>query len=317
MAKFRRTHSPDNSKRSGKSAGGFSKVRMFLLIAILFGLIAYGLKYLPSLSNVFEENSPDKENSYEPKYQDPATQIRHFLPTTKLGKEVHHTFYSLSYSEKDEQAEWVAYELTRDQLNGSRVPRTDWFEEDKSVSTKSAHFEDYRSSGYTKGHLVPAADMAFSKQAMDETFLMSNISPQLRAFNGGIWRELEEDVRDWVRQHGRLYIISGPVLNEQINQQIGRNKVSVPKQFYKILLLDEPGNEQAIAFLIPNERSEKPLSDYTTTIDEIESLTKIDFFGSVFNNSNIEKKVESAFDVKYWKIDPVRFDRRIKSWNNQ
>jgi endonuclease G len=117
-----------------------------------------------------------------------------WLPTSK-GNIVEHTFYSLSYIEKYEQAEWVAYNISDEQLKKPNVKRTDWFETDPKVITGSAKHSDYKGSGYTRGHLVPAGDMAFEELAMKETFFMSNMSPQIRSFNNGIWRELEEQSR--------------------------------------------------------------------------------------------------------------------------
>jgi endonuclease G len=253
---------------------------------------------------------------YEPKFQDPATEVRNHLPDTRLGTLVHHRYYSLSYSEQHEQAEWVAYKLTREMLDGPRVPRTDWFEEDPAVLSKSAHFEDYRSSGFTKGHLAPAADMAFSKEAMDETFLMSNISPQDRAFNNGIWRELEESTRDWARKHGHLYVVTGPVLENLFSQKIGRNQVSVPSAYFKVLLLDDFESSKGIGFIIPNTLSERPLSDYMVSIDDVEEITNLDFFKNILTQST-EEKIESTFNSREWPFDLSRFDRRINSWNKQ
>ncbi len=79
------------------------------------------------------------------------------------------------------------------------VDRQGDFRPDDKVKTGSATPADYRSSGYDRGHLVPAADMAFSAEAMSATFVMSNISPQARNFNNGVWRELEELTRSWAK----------------------------------------------------------------------------------------------------------------------
>jgi endonuclease G len=305
MAKFRRGHS---NHKKGK---GTRSLRFILLVGVLLSIFFFLFTYLPKLSESNEANGPNR-----PKYQDPATEVRGYLPTTHFGNTVHHQYYSLSYSEEHEQAEWVAYELTRDMLNAPKVPRTDWFEQDDAIPTRSAHFEDYRSSGYTKGHLAPAADMAFSTDAMEETFLMSNISPQDRAFNNGVWRELEESTRDWARKNRHLYIVTGPVLTKLFSQKIGRNEVSVPSAYYKVILSAEPGAEKGVGFIIPNTRSERPLNEYMVSIDDVEELTNLDFFKAVLSGQN-EKSTEASFDAQQWPFSLARYQKRIDQWNRQ
>ena len=109
------------------------------------------------------------------------------LPISTTGEIVKHKYYTLSYSEKNEQAEWVFYLLTKANSVGA-VERGNNFRPDPSVPTGSASLLDYRNSGYDKGHLCPAADMSFNAQAMSETFYLSNMSPQVPSFNRGIWK---------------------------------------------------------------------------------------------------------------------------------
>ncbi|MDZ7792136.1 MAG: DNA/RNA non-specific endonuclease [Spirochaetia bacterium] len=121
-----------------------------------------------------------------------------------------HTGYTLSYSEEHEQAEWVAYKLTIEELQGD-VERTDNFREDKKVDTETASLSDYRGSGYDRGHLAPAADFSWSEEAMSDTFYLSNMSPQKPGFNRGIWRSLESQVREWAIRDKALLVVTGPV----------------------------------------------------------------------------------------------------------
>jgi endonuclease G len=141
------------------------------------------------------------------------------------------------------------------------------------------------------------------------------MSPQVREFNNGIWRELEEQTRDWARKFNHLYIVVGPILNN-IQKKIGDNKVSVPDKFYKVLLdLSEP-EVKAIGFIIPHEKSTKHLHEFAVSIDQIEKVTGINFFEG-FLDSAQEKELEANYDTKLWKVDNKRFRQRVEKWNNQ
>lgn len=235
------------------------------------------------------------------------------LPASTTGEVVAHTYYTLSYNEDNEQAEWVAYELTRDRLDKNWVERASSFRPDPDVRTESATPRDYSGSGYDRGHLCPAADMAFDTLAMSESFFMSNMSPQLKGFNGGIWRELEESTRDWARKYEHLYVVTGPVLSRPGKGNIGFSKVTVPAAFYKVLLA--PAQHRAIAFVLPNEVSTRPLMDYAGTIDQVEELTGIDFFPRLLKG--LDEELEGSLDKNAWPVNQRRYDLRMRDWNNR
>ena len=130
------------------------------------------------------------------------------------------------------------------------------------------------------------------------------------------WKELEEQVRDWAFSSGSVFVITGPVLNSDIRQKIGDNKVSVPDKFYKIILDTKSRKEKAIAFIIPNEVSTQPLSKYAVTIDRVEEITGIDFFGDLLNDSE-EEDLESKIDTGDWKFSDKRYNLRVNKWNYQ
>lgn len=144
---------------------------------------------------------------------------------------------------------------------------------------------DYVNSGYDRGHLVPAEDRRFSEEALKETFYLTNVSPQNPSFNRGIWLQLENLVREWVKKYGELIVITGPVLEDlegNINLQIGVNEdITVPWAFYKIIIRKGDPTDKVIAFLIPNEDFEKPfpsLSDFLISICDLQEITGIQFF---------------------------------------
>ncbi|MEZ4967849.1 MAG: DNA/RNA non-specific endonuclease [Saprospiraceae bacterium] len=235
------------------------------------------------------------------------------LPASTTGEIVRHRYYVLSYDEDYEQAEWVAYEITRERLNENWAERPNTFRPDPDVRTESATPRDYSGSGYDKGHLCPAADMAFDEKAIDETFYMSNMSPQLRAFNGGIWRELEECTRDWARKYKRLYVATGPVLDGQSLGQIGFSKVTVPAAYYKVLYA--PDQHKAIGFLMPNQMSAQSIMEYARSIDQVEEATGLDFFPRLLNGLNEE--LEASLDRDAWPIDRRRYEKRLDEWNRR
>ena len=192
---------------------------------------------------------------------------------------IDHNFFQLGYSENHEQALWAGHLLTKANLLKPNVPRTDYFEVDPLVSTVSAHHRDYTRSGYSRGHMIPAADMAFSSEAMDRSFYMSNISPQLSSFNGGIWRELEELCRDWAMANGALYIVTGPLFLSDEKGKIGQTSgVTVPSHFYKVLLTTD---YDAIGFIIPHRLCTEPIMQFAASIDSVEHLTGFDFFNKL------------------------------------
>jgi endonuclease G len=219
-------------------------------------------------------------------------------PTTSQKLEiVKHSAYALAYAEKYEQPAWVAYRLTASMVSGSNK-REDNFRPDPDVSTKSAVPEDYRGSGYDRGHLAPVADFKASAKWMDETFFMSNMSPQLHEFNAGIWEKLESKARGWARHNKTIYIVSGPILRDGL-PTIGRyNKVAVPELYYKVILDIREPELKAIGFIFRNEGTKKPLQSFAMSVDEVERQTGFDFFPRL--PDDLEKQLESQNDFSVW-----------------
>ena len=242
-----------------------------------------------------------------------------YTHSTKKGKLYHHENYSFSYSEEDEQSEWVGYELTREETKG-KLQRKGSFEEDPIVTTESAHPYEYRQCGYTKGHLAPAADMKFDQTAMNECFYTSNISPQKQKFNAGIWNTLEMQVRHWAQVFSTVYVVTGPILTndcEKISYTNNRgekenSKITIPKYFYKIVYdFSYKGKEKMIGFIVPHEGARGSIFDYAVTVDKIEEETGIDFFHNLSKAKQAE--LESQINVEAWK----KFIYINNKYNNQ
>lgn len=303
-------------RNSSSDSGGFLfKTGIFALLAgAAFWIFnQFSGKKTPEVV----ENQPQIEIPAEkPKTEIPVQQSQvpeNILPASTTGEVVRHTYFTLSYDEDHEQAEWVVYEITRERLNENWAARPNTFRPDPDVRTESATPRDYNGSGYDKGHLCAAADMAFDEKAIDETFLMSNMSPQKPAFNAGVWRELEECTRDWARKFKRVYVATGPVLTQTPLGSIGFSKVTVPGAYYKVLYA--PEQHKAIAFVMPNELSSKPVMDYATSIDKVEQLTGLDFFPNLLKG--LDEEIEASLDKEAWPVDRQRYQERVQEWNKK
>jgi len=209
---------------------------------------------------------------------------------------VRHKHFFLSYSEEHEQAEWVAYYLMSENNRQHHLERP-YFLQDPLVDTESTHWKNYKDTGYDKGHLVPAADMKFSKEAYNETFYTSNVAPQNKEFNSGIWNRLEQKARYWAEKYTAIFIVTGSILHDNLIT-IGEEKVSVPGYFFKILVRVQNDGLVMIPFLVPNEKSDAPLYKFAITINEIEAITGIDFNQKI--SEKIEEKIQKEMSYKEW-----------------
>ncbi len=220
-----------------------------------------------------------------------------YLPTSN-GELIKHTYYSLSYIEKHEQPEWVAYYLSPDMLK-KVYERKDSFKADPSVSTNSATYADYKSApDFDAGHLLPCRQMQFDCTSMSETFFMSNMSPQRSSFNRHKWAYLEKLERNMAWRNNGLYVVTGPVLT-RVSGTIGvSNKISIPEYYYKVFLRYDGTEKKAIAFILPNRKEGKPFEKYVVSVDSVESLTGIDFFPAF--DDILEDKLEAYSDKSKW-----------------
>ena len=207
------------------------------------------------------------------------------------------TGYVASYNKTTLLPNWVAWHLTAERTEGSAKRSGVDFAEDTEVPEPRATDWDYYNSGYDRGHMCPAADNKWSKKAMEESFLFTNMCPQNGKLNRGDWHEMEMACRKWAKKYGDLYIVCGPILYKGKHKTIGKNKVVVPEAFFKVVLRtgDDP---QAIGFIYKNTSGNRPKDSYVNTVDEVERITGIDFFPSL--PDDVEKKVEAECDLGLW-----------------
>jgi endonuclease G, mitochondrial len=207
--------------------------------------------------------------------------------------------FHLAYNEEFEQAAWVAYVLTKNDVLSGTEARTENFRPDTMIKTGSAAPVDYLRSGYDRGHLAPAADFKWSSTAMSESFLMSNMSPQLPGFNRGVWSRLESKVRDWAIANDSILVITGPIFNG-IEVYIGENRVGVPRAYFKVIADISSPSYKVLAFIMDNQSSQADLFSFAVAIDSVESITGFDFFAGQPDRKMIER-AESVVDLTAWR----------------
>lgn len=210
--------------------------------------------------------------------------------SSRGGQVITHTGYTVKYDADFKTPQWVAWQLTDSKAQGSES-RYNKFMPDPDVIGAKAYSKDYSNSGYDRGHMAPAADMKWSRQAMIESFYMTNVCPQNRNLNRGDWKDLEEKEREWAIRYGTVSIAAGPIYYTHSPQRIGANKVAVPDAFFKVLLVNYPQAPKAYGFIFQNKAGSHSLSYYQLTVDEVEEQTGMDFFSKL--PDDVEKRIEA------------------------
>ena len=221
------------------------------------------------------------------------------LPTIKKGEQViTHIGYTTSYNSKTLNPNWVAYELTREEVQGECKGKTS-FCWDPDVKGRKSRREDYKNEqNWDKGHMAPRADMKWSVQAFEESYYLSNICPQNHDLNAGDWLKTEKLARRMAEKYGKVYVICGPVFIFNKYGTLGENKVWIPDAFFKALLVKVNDRYESIAFYMSNESQKNEIMHYVRTVNDIEVLLKMDLFPAL--PDSVEEKVESTFSRSIW-----------------
>lgn len=221
------------------------------------------------------------------------------LPLMKdSGSTYFHSAYALNYNEAAEQPNWVAHIISPEITNGV-ITRTNDFRIDPLVKTGTANKNDYWESGYDRGHLAPSADFKWSQKALSESYLYSNMTPQIPELNRERWAQLEDFLREYVVEHQRpLYVVTGAIFDRGLDS-IGPNRVAVPKRFYKVVLDYGTQPMRSIAFILPNEYCKYPVLSYAVKVDSVENITKIDFFNKL--SMATQNITENTFVDSVWR----------------
>lgn len=223
------------------------------------------------------------------------------LPVISATDEIiRHDNYVICYNREMYIPNWVAYELTSKEIEGDEERGDRMFSMDPKYRKTQAMREDYYDSGWTKGHMAPAADFRWSASAMDETFYLTNVCPQNERLNGKDWEYLERQVRGWAERYGKVWVVTGPIVGENKYGRIGERGVVVPDSFFKAVLIEKKGKYHSIAFVMDNDSKRYYLEDCAVSVNYLEEMTGIDFFPAL--DDSIEDKIEGQLRPSEWGI---------------
>ena len=253
--------------------------------------------------NSDKSNSPKKTNGKKKTTQKNSFEVKQGLeiPTSKANVPsllLYREGYTTSYNVDTRTPNWVAWHLTANHTNGPAKRKGIIFQADEDIPAPRVDTYDYMRSGYDRGHMCPAGDNHWSQKAMEQSFLMTNICPQVPALNSGLWNTIEKQCRTWAQVYGDVYIVCGPIYFNQKHKTIGKNKIQVPEAFFKVVLRlkDEP---KAIGFICRNASAKgRKKTDYINSVDEVERITGMDFFSQL--PDDIEQQIEGQADIKDW-----------------
>lgn len=254
---------------------------------------------------------PEKPSGYASMLEIPALKggsMNQFIThTTKRNGKDYPTY--MEYSYKYKHSYWIAYRF--DNTTGGNVGRNEAYKPDPELPSQyAAKHNDYTNSGYTRGHLCASSDRQYSKEANQQTFYMSNISPQSgNGFNqsGSAWNTGEDKVQAWgyniSRSTDTLYVVKGGTIGEGMIKGYIKNEIAIPKYFFMAVLFRSGDNYKAIGFYMPHENlkddpDKKDPKKYLMSIDALEQETGIDFFHNL--PDNIENTVEATYNVNDW-----------------
>ena len=222
------------------------------------------------------------------------------LPATNIWDVIiEHTGYSSSFNSTLLIPNWVAYELTSEELKGTvRRPSNSPFQPDPDYQGRQPERGDYSNSGWDKGHLAPCADMKWDENAMIESFYFTNICPQDHDFNAKDWEKLEEKARSIAQKKGSLYIICGPVVTKGEYGTLGNNKVTIPDSFFKAFLYKDSSGYHSIAYLMPNKNTGLPTSNFAMSVNDLEAIIDLDLF--TYLDEKKQESVEAQLLLSDW-----------------
>lgn len=205
--------------------------------------------------------------------------------------------FTVSFNPETLQPNWVSYTLTAEQVEQTKhtpkIPR--YFMPDPNLNLPQATNEDYSGSGWVRGHMARRQDMKWSEQAVKESDYFTNICPQNKEMNNGVWHQIENLARRLAVRYDSVMIVCGPVFTTSSPQTFGAHKVCIPDCYFKAFLINHAGVFHTIAFLCPNNADVVTIDSVVNSVNIVESVSGLDLFE--FLDDHVEEKVESQVDL--------------------
>lgn len=259
---------------------------------------------IPKAGPVISQSAPSQSRAEIPSNRaKPKNEIQAKLEIPAFSESediVSHIGFTASYNHEMLIPNWVAYELTAEECEGT-LKGKESFCWDPELKGRQPNREDYKNEAqWDRGHMAPKADMKWSVQAYEESYFLSNVCPQNRSFNSGSWASTEKFARRIARKYGRAYIVCGPIVTMQQYGTLGTPKIIIPDAFFKAVLIKKETSYSAIAFIMQNKPETQDLKGCSMSVDKLEAIVGIDLFCNL--KSSIQKEIESTVTYSDWGI---------------
>lgn len=217
---------------------------------------------------------------------------------------LNHRALKISYNAVHRIPNWVYYDLSRQNLMNSCAKRKDKFRADTQLTAAQFPKElvigesGYKNSGFDRGHMAPSGDFIWDQSINEDTFFMTNMSPQTAELNQKTWNALEDHVRNWACGFGELKVYTGPIISKDMKRL--SSCVSIPNKFFKVLVGMKEKKLVGIGFVYDqNDKSGDPYKQRAMSIREVEELAGINFFANDYAQK-VQDEFETNFNIQDW-----------------
>ena len=276
-------------KGSRKAA---NRIKVILTLVILIAI------YLNS--NLFSNTNDTNTQEYNKPYTHNSNQPLEFPQMSGDEKLINYEGFVVSYNYINKIPDWVAYEMKNYETGGEYTRNGKKFRPDNALPYPQAEDNDYKNSGWARGHMAPAADFKWSDKAMSDTFYFTNCCPQNSSLNGGMWSTLEKKVRDAAVEYNSVWVITGPIVGKNRYGTIGENKIIVPDSFFKALLVHDGSTYHSVAFIMDNCKQKSNMQSCIVNVNQLEERLNLNLFEAL--DDAIEEKVEGCYTLSIWNL---------------
>lgn len=272
---------------------------------------------LPSCSNDSEDNCNSQNFNSNPLVIQNANNLEIPRIDDKAGKIISHYAsgilnYTVDWHADKKHSRWVAFTFTaensKQNWDRNNWSNTEWkgdpFQPDPAFpQQEQIGIKELFNTGYDRGHLCASADRLNSKDCNEQTFYMTNMSPQIRKFNQQDWVDLEGLVQNWGRSNtfrDTLFVVKGGTIRDDQILRYIKSEIPVPKYYFMALMCKKSGTYKAIGFWVEHKSygGNPDVSSWAISIDELEKKTGIDFFCNL--PDRIENPIEKTFSLESW-----------------